>query len=89
MLAAARVGAVLGSGAPGLEARLRALYPQVGLPVDLDRWLNAAVLARVAVDKKRGRDGLSFVLVDEVGTARLLPLTVERLGEMLLDGKTR
>ena len=87
MLAAARVGKALGG--VDLEPRLRALCAAVRLPVDLDRRLSHEALARVAVDKKRGGDLLHFVVVDEPGTARLVPLAPSRISEILLGVKSR
>jgi 3-dehydroquinate synthase len=88
MLAAARVHAAE-SGTASLEPRLRALLDGVGLPTDVDRRLSAGTLARVAVDKKRGGEHISFVVVDEPGRARLVPLTPARIHEILLGVKTR
>jgi 3-dehydroquinate synthetase len=88
MLAAARVGATLGAGDATLEARLRALLPRLGLPVDLDPWLRPEVLARVAVDKKRAGAKLRFVIVPRLGESATVELTPEALGEMLRRGKT-
>ncbi len=85
MLAAARVHAAEGGAA--LEPRIRALLDAVGLPTDLDRRLSPGTLARVAVDKKRGGEHISFVVVDEPGRARLVPLTPARIHEILLGGK--
>jgi 3-dehydroquinate synthase len=83
MLAAARVGAGLGTSS-GLAARLASLCAALGLPVALDPWLTPTTLARVAVDKKKSADQLAFVVVDTPGSARLVPLSTARLGEMLL-----
>ena len=88
MLAAARVHAAE-TGTASLEPRLRALLDAVGLPTDVDRRLSAGTLARVAVDKKRGGEHISFVVVDEPGHARLVPLTPARIHEILLGGKAR
>jgi 3-dehydroquinate synthetase len=84
MLAAARVGTALGVGAADLEPRLCALFARLGLPCDLDQQLDAGTLARIAVDKKRGQGMVSFVVVDRVGSARLVSLTQARLTEILL-----
>jgi 3-dehydroquinate synthase len=83
MLAAARVGAELGKGDASLEARLHALFPRLGLPVDLDPWLRPEVLARVAVDKKRTGAKLRFVIVPRLGESATVELTPEALAEML------
>jgi 3-dehydroquinate synthase len=95
MLAAARVGAVLaphrenedGPAGMALEARLAALLPRLGLPVDLDRWLNAGTLARLAVDKKRIGTKVGFVIAERVGSSRVIPVEAAQLSEILLRTK--
>jgi 3-dehydroquinate synthase len=89
MLAAARVGAALGVGAADLESRLRALFARLGLPCDLDSQLDADTLARMAVDKKISQGAVSFVVVDQVGSAHLEPLTLARVSEILLPRSTK
>ena len=95
MLAAARIAAAEGGpaheahGGRTLEPRIRKLLDAVGLPTDLDRRLSPGTLARVAVDKKRGGDHIHFVVVDEPGRARTVPLTPTRIHEILLGGKPR
>jgi 3-dehydroquinate synthase len=95
MLAAARVHAAEGGaelvpqGGQTMEARIRALLDAVGLPTELDRRLSPGTLARVAVDKKRGGEHIHFVVVDEPGRARLVPVTPARIHEILLGGKPR
>jgi 3-dehydroquinate synthase len=88
MLAAARIAAAEGNRA-SLEPRIRALLDAVGLPSDLDGRLSPGTLSRVAVDKKRGGEHISFVVVDEPGRARLLPMTPARIHEILLGGRAR
>lgn len=87
MLAAARIQHALGG--VDLGARLTRLLQALGLPTDLDARLSPSSLARIAVDKKRGGDTIGFVVVDEPGTARLVPLPPEKIHEILLGGKTR
>ena len=87
MLAAARIAAA--EGGPALEPRIRKLLEAVGLPTDLDGRLSPGTLARVSVDKKRGGDHIQFVVVDEPGRARTVPLTPTRIHEILLEGKRR
>ena len=87
MLAAARIAAA--EGGPALEPRIRKLLEAVGLPTDLDGRLSPGTLARVSVDKKRGGDHIQFVVVDEPGRARTVPLTPTRIHEILLEGKAR
>jgi 3-dehydroquinate synthase len=85
MMAAARVQRA--SGGIDLEPRIAALLAAVGLPIDLDRRLSPEALARIAVDKKRTGERIAFVIVDEPGRARLLPLGGARIHEILLGGK--
>jgi 3-dehydroquinate synthetase len=89
MIAAARVGAALGVGDPKLEARLTALLPRLGLPVDLDARLHPASLDRIKVDKKRIGNQLQFVVVDRVGSTVIRPIEPEKLVEFLLGQKRR
>jgi 3-dehydroquinate synthase len=89
MLAAARFGARVGEGAPDLEARLGALLPRLGLPIDLERWLRPEVLARVAVDKKRAGATLKFVVVPSLGVAKTIAIAPERVAEILLSEEPR
>jgi 3-dehydroquinate synthase len=86
MLAAARIGRAVDPAAADLEARLRPLLAALGLPTDLEPWLTPAVLARVAVDKKRGGEDIKFVVVARAGAARLVPLSPARIHEILLTG---
>lgn len=94
LLAAARVSARLHGDAPPLEARLRRVLPRLGLPVDLDRRLWAApgalrprVAAALGLDKKRAGAEIRYVVLPRPGQARLQPLTVPRLLELLLPAE--
>jgi 3-dehydroquinate synthase len=89
MLAAARLGAALGLGDRTLEARLTSLCHGLGLPTDLDRWLTAAVLERVTVDKKRAGNRINLILVDRLGSSLVAPVEPQRIGEILLGEKRR
>jgi 3-dehydroquinate synthase len=89
MIAAARLGAALGPGDPSLEARLTSLLPRLGLPVDLDRRLDAATLERLQVDKKRTGATLKLVVVDRIGSTVMVPIEPRRAADLLLSGKPR
>ena len=89
MLAAARIGVALGPGDPTLEARLEKLLPRLGLPIDLDRRLDAGVLERLNVDKKRSGARIHMVLVDRIGSTVITPVEPARLAEILLGSKPR
>jgi 3-dehydroquinate synthase len=71
MIAALDLGAALGIGPPELAARARALLGCLGLPTDAARRLDADVLARLAVDKKRHGGQIRFVFCPAAGQAHL------------------
>jgi 3-dehydroquinate synthetase len=62
-----------------LLGRARRLLEAVGLPVDLERRLDAPVLARVGVDKKRQGAQIRFVFCPAAGEARLEDVTADDL----------
>jgi 3-dehydroquinate synthase len=80
MAAAARVSVRKGLLAQDEAARLEALLRAFGLPVaiDLDR---DHVYDALKKDKKRAEDGLLFVLLDGIGSARMVPM-----GESEIEG---
>jgi 3-dehydroquinate synthase len=84
MIAALDLGAELGIGPPALAARGRALLRRLGLPIDLARRLDAAVLARLTVDKKRHGDLIRFVFCPAVGQTCLRDVPVSDLAARLL-----
>jgi shikimate kinase / 3-dehydroquinate synthase len=60
------------SGATDLREVIRGLLERHGLPVEIDRTLEAdQVLAAVERDKKRDADGVGFVLLERPGTPRI------------------
>ena len=83
LLAACRVSAALGLCDPALEARVAASLARAGLRTDIDTWLRPDVLARVGVDKKRTGARIGFVAIARPGEARVVPLELARLGEIL------
>jgi 3-dehydroquinate synthase len=84
MMAAARLS--VGKGFIGREdaARLEALLRDFGLPVTIqpDRGL---VRAAVEKDKKRSDGGILFVLLDAIGSARIVPVTIDEIDEVIDD----
>jgi 3-dehydroquinate synthase len=84
MIAALDLGANLGIGPPALAARARALLSRLGLPIDAARRLDASVLARLAVDKKRHGDQIHFVFCRAVGQAQLTDVAVADLAAGVL-----
>jgi len=89
MLAAARLGVALDAGDRTLEARLAALLPRLGLPVELDARLQPPALERIKVDKKRAGNQVQLVVVDRVGSTVIVPIAPDRIVEILLREKAR
>ncbi|MCE9571522.1 MAG: 3-dehydroquinate synthase [Deltaproteobacteria bacterium] len=83
LVAAARVSQALGLADRSLEPRVVDALRATGLDADLDPWLTDAVLARVAVDKKRAGKTLRFVAIRAVGTCALVDMSVDDLPRIL------
>ena len=77
MVAASEVGKGLGCSAAGVAERLRALLERLGLPLEVPESLGEAALSLIRHDKKRMGDNVTLVLVDVLGSAVLLPVSVE------------
>jgi shikimate kinase/3-dehydroquinate synthase len=77
LVAALRLGRLLGVGAPGLAPRVTALLEALGLPVELEREKLERAAELVMHDKKRAGSKLRFVLARDVGdvTTQEIPLT--------------
>jgi 3-dehydroquinate synthetase len=75
MVAALELGVALGVGPRTLAERAVALLARLSLPVDLARRLDADVLARITVDKKRRGGTIRFVLCPKPGETLLRDLT--------------
>lgn len=73
MLCAARIAAARGTSDPAAEEYVRRLLQAFGLPVRIGNTLVTAqdVLNAVRLDKKRDGDSLSFILIDQIGSARI------------------
>jgi 3-dehydroquinate synthase len=79
MIAALSFGAGRGINPPSLVERARRVLSAVGLPTDVERRLDAAVLARVSVDKKRRAGKIRFVFCPAAGETRLEDVTADDL----------
>jgi 3-dehydroquinate synthase len=79
MVAALELGAALGVGPRALAQRAVALLARLSLPVDLARRLDADVLARITVDKKRRGNTIRFVLCPKPGETLLRDLTPKEI----------
>jgi 3-dehydroquinate synthase len=84
MVAALDLGAAMGIGPASLATRARALLEKLGLPTDAARRLDAGVLARLSVDKKRRGDQIRFVFCPAAGQARLVDVSAGDLTARLL-----
>jgi shikimate kinase/3-dehydroquinate synthase len=83
LVAASRISAALGLCDPALERRVSATLARAGLDTNLDRWLRPDVLDRIGVDKKRTGTRIRLVALEGPGRARLVPLELVRLREIL------
>jgi 3-dehydroquinate synthetase len=79
MVAALSFGAARGITPAALGERARRVLSSVGLPIDVERRLDAAVLARVGVDKKRRGGKIRFVFCPAAGETRLEDVTLDDL----------
>jgi len=79
MVAALELGVALGVGPRALAERAVALLARLSLPVDLARRLDADVLARITVDKKRRGGTIRFVLCPKPGETLLRDLTPKEI----------
>ena len=86
MIAALSFGSARGITPPALGERARRLLASVGLPVDVERRLDAAVLARVSVDKKRRGGKIKFVFCSAAGETRLEDVSAEEIASHFLSG---
>jgi 3-dehydroquinate synthase len=84
MIAAARLSVSRGLLAAEVLGRLERLLGRLGLPlgmkVDGSRLLDA-----LRKDKKRESDSIHFVLLEDVGRARVLPMTIDALEKAIDD----
>jgi shikimate kinase / 3-dehydroquinate synthase len=71
MVAALRVGEALGATSGALARRVTALLARLGLPTDLDAQPVQQALGFVALDKKRRAGAIRFVLLHDLGDARI------------------
>ena len=83
LLAACRVSAALGLADRTLEERVAGSLARAGLATDIDTWLRPDVLARIGVDKKRTGSRIGFIAIARPGQARVVPLELVQLGEIL------
>lgn len=83
MIAALRLSASLGGGRSEEEARLVALLSALGLPVNLDDYLNEKVSAHLVSDKKRRGSAIRFILPGPPGALEIRSIGVEAIRDAL------
>jgi 3-dehydroquinate synthase len=86
MVAALSFGIARGITPPPVAERARRILASVGLPIDVERRLDAAVLARVTVDKKRRGSKIRFVFCPAAGHTRLEDVTTDEIAAHFLGG---
>jgi 3-dehydroquinate synthase len=87
MIAALELGEARGVGSPALTARARAVLTHLGLPTDLRPRLNAEVLSRVTVDKKRRGGAIRFVFCTAAGETKLVDVSPDEISAHFLAGR--
>ncbi len=85
MIAALSFGIARGITPAPLIERARRVLTAVGLPVDVERRLDASVLARVGVDKKRRGGKIRFVFVPAPGETRFEDVTADEVSSHFLS----
>jgi shikimate kinase / 3-dehydroquinate synthase len=83
LIAAARASSALVGAPADLERRIATAIADVGLDADVDPWLTDAVLARIAVDKKRAGDRVGFVAVRDLGRCDVVEVELDELRRIL------
>lgn len=83
LVAAARLSCARTLAAPSLVERVAALLTALGLRTDLDAWLTGERRDRIRValghDKKRSGSTLTYIALADVGSPRVLALTVDEI----------
>jgi 3-dehydroquinate synthase len=85
MVAALALGVSLGVTPPHLQLRAQMLLASLGLPIDFERRIDAEVLSRIDVDKKRLGASVRFVFVTAPGANEMRELSLTELRARLLS----
>ncbi len=80
MLYAAKIGEKLGY--MKCFERIKSTLKLCGLPTDMD-YLPDELINIAASDKKRSGDSISFILLDEIGTPKIVDINIDELRGML------
>lgn len=79
MIAALRLSESLGGARSREEARLVSLLRELGLPINLDDYLNEKVSAHLISDKKRRGSAIRFILPGPPGALEIRSIDVEAI----------
>jgi 3-dehydroquinate synthase len=83
MVAAFRLAERLSVGSAAGSARLSLLLTRLGLPTDVDRYLDERTLAFMGSDKKRKGGKIRFIVPGAPGHSELTPLSVEEITKLV------
>ncbi len=86
MVYAAARSEALGFAEAGTAERLRALLARFGLPIELPAKPRSAYLSALRVDKKRRDSRIGFVVLEGIGRARVVPLTLAQIAAAVPRG---
>ena len=73
----------VGTGSAPASQRLCELLRRLGLPTELDRYLDERTLAFMHADKKRKGGKVRFIVPGAPGQAELRALSVEEIGALV------
>src|SRR5690554_1096425 len=83
MIAALRLSEKLGGARSTEETRIVSLLRELGLPVNLDDYLDERVSSHLISDKKRRGSAIRFILPGPPGALEIRPLDVETIRDAL------
>jgi len=89
MVYAARRAETLGITPAGTSGRLADLCGRFGLPTELPGFERSAYLGALEVDKKKRDSRIRYVVLEEIGRARTLPLTPSEIAAAVPRKGTR
>jgi shikimate kinase / 3-dehydroquinate synthase len=83
MVAAFRLGHRLGRASAEDGARITRLMSQLGLPTDVDRYLDDRTLEYIGADKKRKGGKLRFIVPGAPGATEIVPLPEDEVKRLV------
>lgn len=86
MAEAARWGELLGVTPEGVRGQLILALDRLGLPTRAPAPLLEKSIEALRFDKKAGGETLSVVLLEKIGRARVVPVQIDALAQMMIGG---